>query len=107
MTTGHFQRGAIYAATMPHIGTEKYFVVVSNNARNRRLETALVARITSSQKPPISSIVPIDGGEPVYGYVCCDDIELLYHEDCRQFVGAFSPPMMAKIGAGLRAALGL
>lgn len=92
---------------MPHIGTEKYFVVVSNNARNRQLGTALVVRITSSQKPPISSIVPIIGGEPVYGSVCCDDIEVLYREDCRKLIGAFSPPMMVHIDAGLRAALGL
>jgi mRNA interferase MazF len=105
--TGALLRGTIYAATLPHIGAEKLFVVVSNNRRNRHLESALAARITTTLKQNISSIVPIDHGEPVNGRVCCDDIELLLPEDCRTSRGAFSPKMMRKIEGGLRAAFGI
>lgn len=108
MITGPLIRGAIYLAKLPHIGQEKLFVVVSNNGRNRQLRTALAARITTSRKSPdISSVVEIDPGEVVNGRVCCDDIELLFPEDCRKSPGAFSPQMMRKIEAGLRAAFAL
>jgi mRNA interferase MazF len=104
----NFQRGVIYAATLPHIGTEKYFVVVSNNARNRQLSTALAARITTTPKPPsLASIVEIGPDEPVRGRACCDDIELLYPEDCRAALGAFTPATMRRIATGLRAAFAL
>jgi mRNA-degrading endonuclease toxin of MazEF toxin-antitoxin module len=98
----------VYAATLPHIEEEKLFVVVSNNGRNRQLKNALAARITTTLKQPdISSIVPIDRDEPVNGRVCCDDIELLYPEDCRKSCGAFSQKMMRKIEGGLRAAFAI
>lgn len=108
MITGSLLRGTIYAATLSHIQQEKLFVVVSNNGRNRQLQNALAVRITTTQKPPnISSIVEIDHGEPVHGRVCCDDIELLYPDECRQSAGAFSRNMMRKIEGGLRAALAI
>jgi hypothetical protein len=73
-----------------------------------QLRTALAARITTTSKPPdISSIVPIDHGETVNGWVCCDDIELLYPEDCRKSTGAFSQKMLRKIEEGLKAAFAI
>lgn len=101
------QRGVIYAATLPHIGTEKYFVVVSNNARNKALSTALAARVTTTPKPALASIIETGPGEPVRGRVCCDDIELLYPEDCHATLGAFTPATMRRIATGLRAAFAL
>lgn len=107
MIDGQFYRGVIYAAFLEHVGEEKYYVVVSNNGRNRQLDTALAARITSSPKPPIASIVPIQPGERVHGSVLCDDIEVLYPGEVRNSLGAFSPSMMRKIDEGLRAAFDL
>jgi len=104
---GQFYRGVIYSAYLEHVGDEKLYVVVSNNARNRSLDTALAARITTSRKPQISSIIPIQSGEPVRGSVLCDDIELLYPNDVRSSLGAFSPAMMRRINDGLRAAFDL
>jgi mRNA interferase MazF len=97
----------IYSAYLEHVGEEKLYVVVSNNARNGSLDTALVARITTTRKPQITSIVPIQPGEAVHGSVLCDDIELLYPEDVRSSPGALSPAMMRRINDGLRAAFGL
>lgn len=100
-------RGMIYSVWLEYINEEKLFVVVSNNNRNRGLQSALAARITTSHKPELSSIVVIDRGEPVTGRVLCDDIELIYPEDVREKHQGFSPRMMAKINAGLKAALAL
>jgi mRNA interferase MazF len=104
---GKFYRGVIYSAYLEHVGDEELCVVVSNNGRNRSLDTALAARITTSRKPQISSIVPIQPGEPVHGSVLCHDLELLYPEDVRNSPGAFSPAMMRRINDGLRAAFAL
>src|ERR1700737_4026488 len=97
----------IYSVYLEHVGSDKLFVVVSNNQRNRNLDEALAAGITTSLKPHISSIIEIDPGEPVHGRVLCDDIELIYREDVQSVHGGFSPRMMAKINDGLRAALNL
>jgi mRNA interferase MazF len=86
---------------------EKYYVVVSNNGRNQGLGTALVARITTSNKPELASIVRVPLGEPVSGRVLCDDIEDIWEDDVRSLLGAFSPTTMRLINAGLVAALGL
>ncbi len=104
MSEGHLIRGAIYLAFLEHVGEEKLYVVVSNNRRNRALETALAARITTTNKPLIDSIVPIGPGESVHGSVLCDDIETLYEDEVSRRVGAFSRGMMRKIDDGIRAA---
>lgn len=103
----NFLRGQIYAAMLPGMHDEKYYVVVSNNARNRTLRTALVVRVTSSDKPDLASIINVPAGEPVSGRVLCDDIEDMWEGDVRDLVGAFSPATMRLIDAGLSAALGL
>lgn len=103
----NFLRGQVYAATLPGMTREKYYVVVSNNARNQGLGTALVVRITTSNKPELASIVRIPLGEPVSGRALCDDIEDMWADDVRSLLGAFSPATMRLINAGLAAALGL
>lgn len=107
MSESQLYRGVIYSVWLDYIGEEKLFVVVSNNRRNKSLQSALAVRITTSEKPELSSIVVIGPGEPVTGRVCCDDIEIIYPEDVRSQHPGFSRPMMAKIAAGLKAALDL
>lgn len=102
-----FLRGQIYAALLPGMAEEKYYVVVSNNARNRSLGTVLVARITTSAKPELASIVRVPAGEPVSGSVLCDDIEDMWEGDVRRLLGVFSPASLRKVDTGLAAALGL
>ena len=101
-------RGRVYRAQIPGIQSEKYFVVVSNNARNRSLNSALAVRLTTSNKPSIASIVEIPSDEAMGGgRAVCDDIVELYEEDVKADVGAMSPRTMVAIGEGLKAALGL
>jgi mRNA interferase MazF len=100
-------RGRVYAATLAHLVGEKYFVVVSNNVRNAHLEQVLAVRVTTTMKPELPSIVVLPPGEVVAGRVICDDIIELYPDEVQRDLGALSPPTMARVGDGLRAALGI
>lgn len=101
-------RGRVYRARPQGFADDKYFVVVSNNARNRNLESALVVRFTTSRKPALSSIVEIPDREVIPGgRVVCDDIYELFDDEVRADMGALSATTMAAIGEGLKAALSL
>lgn len=53
------ERGRVYAAVLGTLG-EKYYLVVSNNQRNRNLDSVVAVRLTTSLKPPLPSIVALD-----------------------------------------------
>lgn len=86
---------------------EKPFVVVSNNRRNTALDSVLAARITTSSKPSLASIVPLGHGEPVVGSVLGDDIVEIFHDEVRRHRGALSSAVMKQVDDALRAALAL
>ena len=101
-------RGRIYRAHLTHIGEDKYFLVVSNNRRNRAFEQVLAARLTTT--PPRAerpAMVPLGPDEVMTGWVSCDDIEVLYDDEVRADLGAISASAMRRVEAGLRAALGM
>lgn len=101
-------RGRVYRARPSGLADDKFFVVVSNNSRNRQLESVLVVRFTTSPKPMLPSIVEIPSTEVLPGgRVVCDDVYDLYEDEVKADVGALSAPTMAAIDAGLKAALGL
>lgn len=100
-------RGRVYAAKLPHIDGEKYFLVVSNNRRNRQLPQVLAARLTTTPKPRLPSIVELDGREVFTGRVLCDDIETLWADEVTRDLGALTASAMARVEDGLRAALDL
>ncbi|MDP2012833.1 MAG: type II toxin-antitoxin system PemK/MazF family toxin [Actinomycetota bacterium] len=100
-------RGRIYAAVIPPLEAEKYFLVVSNNQRNAALPQALAVRLTTSSKPQLASIIELSSQEPFTGRALCDDIVELYEDEVRRDLGAVSPQTMLSIGLGLRAALGI
>ena len=104
----HLLRGRVYRARPAGFADDKFFVVVSNNIRNRNLESALVVRFTTSKKPPLPSIVQIpDHGVVPGGSVVCDDIYELFDDEVKADLGALSAPTMGAIGDGLKAALSL
>ena len=104
-TKMEYLRGTIHFADLGY--GEKPFLIVSNNNRNRALGSALAARITTSRKPELASIIPLSLGEPIVGSVLCDDLETLYPEDSRKEGGALSPSAMRAVNRGLKIALGL
>lgn len=100
-----FLRGQIYWLDLGY--GEKPWVVVSNNSRNRALDSALVARVTTTAKPLLPSIVELDSHDPVAGNVICDDIETIYLDDEPRFGGAVSLPTLKRINSALLVAFGL
>ncbi|MDQ1248392.1 MAG: mRNA interferase MazF [Actinomycetota bacterium] len=106
MTSMALLRGRVYAAELGDYG-EKYYLVVSNNNRNRALGTVLAVRLTTSAKPPIPSIVELGPSEVFEGRVVCDDIVEIWADEVTRDLGALSPQAMTEVGRGLAAALGL
>jgi mRNA interferase MazF len=101
-------RGRIYRAHLTHIGDDKFFLVVSNNRRNRAFEQVLAAPLmTTPPKAERPAMVPLGPEEVMTGWVSCDDIETIYDDEVRADVGGITAPAMRRIEAGLRAALGM
>lgn len=98
-------RGNIYWVDLGY--GEKPFLVVSNNARNRALKSAIVARITTSEKPPLESIVKLSSHDPLVGRVLCDDLETIDEDEVLRHGGALSLHTMQLVDRGLRTALAL
>lgn len=99
-------RGQVIRADI-NLDEPKLFVVVSNNRRNRQLPDVLTARLTTSAKPSIPSVVELDQSDGLVGRVVCDDILPIYEDEVLGVVGALSPRTMSSVGRGLVAALGL
>ncbi|MET1005868.1 MAG: type II toxin-antitoxin system PemK/MazF family toxin [Propionibacteriaceae bacterium] len=84
----------------------KPWVVLSNNARNRNLETVLAARITTTGKnSSLPTVVPLSSGDPLVGFVLVDDLVQLYRDELAVALGSLSPATMSSISAALRIAL--
>jgi mRNA interferase MazF len=100
-------RGRVYMADLGEGYGDKPFLVVSNNARNSKLPDCLAARITTSVKPEIPSIVDLSQNDPLVGRVLCDDLVKLYRDELKRDVGALSAQTMARVRAGLCHALAI
>lgn len=84
----------------------KPWVILSNNSRNRNLDTVLVARITTTSKNAhVPTVVQLTAADPLVGFVLVDDIVQLYHDELAEPLGALSPPTMQEISRALRIAL--
>ncbi len=97
-------RSQAYRVDLGH--GSKPWVILSNNSRNRNLDTVLAARITTTSKNAhVPTVVPLTPADPLVGYVLVDDIVQLYHEELTEPVGALSPQTMQEISKALRIAL--
>ena len=101
-------RGRIYGAVLGKHG-EKYYLAVSNNQRNQRLDTFLAVRLTTTpNKPPVGSIVRLTAADdPWTGCVLADDIVEIYRDEVTRDLGALRPTTMRQVDDALRAALAL
>jgi mRNA interferase MazF len=99
-------RGRIYRAHLSHIGADKFFLVVSNNRRNRAFEQVLAVRLTTT--PPRDdrpAMVPLGPEEVMTGWVSCDDIETIYDDEAsgrRRGYGTDDAPRRGRPARGLR-----
>jgi mRNA interferase MazF len=99
-------RGQVYWADIGF--GRKPWLVVSENGRNRRLDSLLAARVTTTMKTAfLPSHVLLPAGESLAGVVRCDDIEQLATDDLRGLAGALSRRTMVEVNEALRVALGL
>ncbi|GHF97382.1 type II toxin-antitoxin system PemK/MazF family toxin [Streptomyces filamentosus] len=98
-------RGRLYRADLG-FGL-KPWLVVSNNARNQKLDECLVVRITTSDKPDIASIVKLGPNDPVVGRILCDDLGPMYRDDIKADLGALSAQTMTQVATALRHVLAI
>jgi mRNA interferase MazF len=97
-------RGQVFSVDLGH--GPKPWVIVSNNARNRNLDTVLAARITNtSRSAHVPTVVPLTAADPLVGFVLADDIVQLFHEELSDNRGALSASTMAAVSRALRVAL--
>lgn len=85
----------------------KPYMVVSNNRRNSAMDSILVARVTTSRKPDLPSVVELDASDPIVGRVLCDEVMLLWTDEIVEDGGALTPRTMERVGDGLRHALAI
>ena len=97
-------RGQVFRADLGF--GAKPWLVVSNNARNRNLETVVAVRITTtSRHANLPTVVPLSSGDPLTGFVVVDDLVQLYRDEMTTALGALSPATMRAISEALRIAL--
>ncbi|MGI8434494.1 MAG: type II toxin-antitoxin system PemK/MazF family toxin [Nocardioidaceae bacterium] len=82
------------------------WLVVSNNPRNRNLDSVVAARITTTNRHAhVPTVVPLKSGDPLTGFVLCDDLVQLYRAELDIPLGALTPATMRAISVALRIAL--
>ncbi|MBM7788982.1 mRNA interferase MazF [Tenggerimyces flavus] len=96
----------MWAVLDEQVGRKPY-LIVSNNRRNEAMDSVLAARVTTSSKPSLPSIVELGPDDPLVGRVLCDEVMQLWNDEIVDDAGALSPPTMERVADGLRHALGL
>lgn len=97
-------RGQVFRSDLGY--GAKPWVIVSNNARNRNLDTVIAARLTTTGKNShVPTVVPLSTADPLVGFVLVDDIVQLYHDELTEVVGSLSPDTMQRISDALRIAV--
>lgn len=105
---GVVTRGRIYGAVLSEEVGEKYYLAVSNNARNRALDSFLALRLTTTSKPPLDSVVRLDQSDgPWIGAFLADEITEVFRDEVTRELGALRPGTMRRVDQALRAALAL
>lgn len=100
-------RGQVYWVNVGGIG-RKPWLVVSNNRRNRTLQSVLAVRITTTRKyAGMPTVVALAHQDPLAGYVMCDDIWPLYRDEIAEGAGAVAGPTMRAVNDALKVALAL
>lgn len=83
----------------------KPWLIVSNKARNRNLETVLAARITTtSRHANVPTVVALSSADSLVGYVVADDLIQLYRDELTVALGELSAETMRAVSSALRIA---
>lgn len=102
--TGAPLRGQVFRVNLGH--GAKPWLVVSNNSRNRNLDTVLAARITTTDRHArLPTVVPLSSADPLIGHVLVDDLVQLYRDELAVTLGSLTPATMRSVSDALRIAL--
>jgi len=101
-------RGQVYRVKLGRHDPKPY-VVVSNNVRNRALDSVLAARITTTDKSRIPTAVSLGSDGPQVGYALADDIVEVWKDELAvgEYLGSLAPMKLLQLNVALGQALGL
>lgn len=101
-------RGQVHRVSLTSAGPKPY-AIVSNNVRNRKLDSVLAVRITTTDKTGIPTAVPLVGADPLVGFALADDIVEIFHEELESgtYLGALSGGTLLTLTTALMHALGI
>ncbi len=84
----------------------KPWLIVSNNSRNRNLETVIAVRITTTNKhESLPTVIKLSHIDPLVGYVLVDDLIQLYRDELTLPLGTLSPATMRAVSTAIRVAV--
>jgi mRNA interferase MazF len=84
----------------------KPWLIVSNNQRNRHLDSVIAARVTTTHRNAHQpTVVALHHDDPLTGWVLVDDLHQLYRDELDRPVGSVTASTMTKVSAALRIAL--
>jgi len=101
-------RGQVHRVAITKAGPKPY-VIVSNNVRNRKLDSVLAMRITATDKSNIPTAVPLVSADPLVGFALADDIVELFEDELAAgtYLGSLSANTLIALNAALAQALGI
>jgi mRNA interferase MazF len=102
-------RGRIYLAPIngAQDAESKFWLCVSNNARNPRLDEFIAVRMTSTRKPQLPTWVSLGPQDKPWVSVACDDLGPIWRDQVIKDAGALSAPAMRKVERALLLVLGI
>ncbi len=106
MSTWPLSRGQVIQADIG-LDEPKLLVVVSNNRRNAAMQSVLAARLTTTAKPHLPSVIELGHPEVFVGRIMCDDIIEVFKDEVLALRGGLTGLAVAALNDGLRAALDL
>lgn len=100
-------RGRVYWAEVSGIG-RKPWLVVSNNRRNRSLQSVLAVRITTTNRHAgMPTVVALNRDDSLVGFAVCDDLGPLFRDEIVADAGAVSPRTIVAVNDALKAAVAI
>lgn len=102
-------RGQVHRVALGSLDAKPY-VVVSNNKRNRILDSVLAVRVTTTDKAGIPTAVPLGQADPLVGYALADDITEIFKDEldaASAYLGALCPESIMRLNTALAEALGI
>ena len=103
------QRGRIYLAPLGEEtdAESKFWLCVSNNERNPRLDEFIAVRVTTTRRPRLQTWVPLGPQDkPWTGSIACDDIGPIFRDQVSKDAGAVSRLTMRAVEKALLIVLG-